>query len=214
VVRSFDSLDNAIEPFSVIEIAQGHRPQPAGTRMWQKLNIYAVCSASLPLENVEKLSIRGEGQFRAGWSRDAMKLFEVLSPTLGEIETFGNHLSSGVVEALTAPPTWNARSLGSSPARSQLPNLGCLRLVGVDLEGHMEDAGVPFHRLLRYCMESRRDAVPRFGIRRLKKLEISSRESYGSDDKSLVMVDLYAVRELVNELCLEDSAACYFGADL
>ncbi|KAF9651665.1 hypothetical protein BDM02DRAFT_679645 [Thelephora ganbajun] len=88
VVRSFNSLDNATEPFSVIEIVQGRSPQPPGTRLWQKLNIYAVCSAALPLESVEKLSVRGEGQYKAGWSRNVIKLFEVLSPTLREIEAF------------------------------------------------------------------------------------------------------------------------------
>jgi len=46
VVRSFNTLDSAAEPFSVIEIAQGRHTQPAGTRLWQKLNIHAVCSAA------------------------------------------------------------------------------------------------------------------------------------------------------------------------
>ena len=174
VVRSFSSLDNTTKPFSVIEIVQGHRPQPAGTRIWQKLNIYAVCSATLPLKSVEKLSIQGEGQFKAGWSRDAIKLFEALSPTLGEIEVFGKHASCGIVEALTVLPTWDTRGPGFSSVRSQLPNLKYLRLVGVDLEGYMEDTVVPFHRFLKHCMENRRDAGLRFGVRRLKRLEISN----------------------------------------
>lgn len=182
VVRGFNSLDNTAEPFSVIEIVQGHRPQPAGTRLWQKLNIYAVCGAAFPLESVEKLSIRGEGQFRPGWPQDAIKLFEVLSPTLGEVEAFGRHISIGVVEALTAPPTRGAHGSWFSPARSQLPNLKYLRLVGVDLEDQMEDALIPFHRLLKHCIESRRDAKTRFGVRRLKRLEIDNRESYDLND--------------------------------
>ena len=101
VVRSFNSLNSAAEPFSVIETVQGRHPQPAGTRPWQKLNICAACSAALPPESVEKFSIRGEGQSKTGWSWDAMRLFKALSPTLREVEAFGDHLSIGVVEALT-----------------------------------------------------------------------------------------------------------------
>jgi hypothetical protein len=183
VVRSFSSLGSAAEPFSTIEIVQGHRPQPPGTSLWQKLNIYAVCSSALPLESVEKLTIRGEGRFKAGWSRDAIRLFEVLSPTLGELEAFGVHASSGIVEALTVHSAWDTPSSGFAPARSQLPNLRYLKLVGVDLEGYMEGATVPFHRLLKHCMENRRDMDPRLGVRRLKRLEIYNCKSYDSNDR-------------------------------
>ena len=154
IVRSFNSLDSAAEPFSVIDTVQGRRPQPAGTRLWEKLNIYAVCSAALPLESVEKLSIRGEGQFKIGWSWNAVRLFAALSPTLGEVEAFGDHLSIGIVEALVVLLTFDAPSSGFSLTRPQLPNLKHLRLVGVDLEGHTEGAPVPLHSLLRHCMEN------------------------------------------------------------
>lgn len=33
VIRSFNSLDNATEPFSIIETVQGRRPQPGGRGM-------------------------------------------------------------------------------------------------------------------------------------------------------------------------------------
>ena len=183
VVRSFNSLDGAAEPFSVIEIVQGLGPRPAGARLWGKLNIYAVCSAALPLESVEKLSIRGEGQFKAGWSWDAVRLFAAVSPTLGEVEAFGNYLSIGIVEALTVLPTLDTRNSGFSLAKPQLPNLKHLRLVRVDLEGHAEDAPVPLHSLLRHCLEKLRDAGPRFGVRRLKRLEISDCKSYNSNNR-------------------------------
>lgn len=187
IVRSFNSLDDTIEPFSVIEIIQGHQPQHAGTILWQKLNIHAVCSAALPLETVEKLSIRGGGRFKPGWSWDAVRLFEVLSPTLGEIEALGDHVSSGVVEALALLPTWDAHSSGFSLAMPQLPNLKYLRLVGVDLEGRTEDAAVPFHRLLKHCIENRRDAGLTFGVGRLKRLEISSCKSCDWDKCKFIM---------------------------
>lgn len=183
VVSSYVSLDNVIEPFSVIEIIQGRHPLPAGTKLWQKLNVHAVCSAALPLESVEKLSIRGEGQYKSGWTRDLIELFEVLFPTLTEIEAFGNRISSGIVEALTIIPTPATRSSGFNLPRSQLPNLRYLRLVDVDLEGHMEDAPVPFHRLLKHCVEIRRDAGPRPGAGRLNKLEIYNCESFDLDDE-------------------------------
>jgi len=34
VLRSFNSLGSTADSFSVVEIVQGHRPQPAGTRLW------------------------------------------------------------------------------------------------------------------------------------------------------------------------------------
>ena len=181
VVKSFTSLDNTTEPFSVIEIIQGHRSQPAGTKLWQKLNIHAVCSAALPLESIDKLSIRGEGQYKPGWSQDLIALFDVLSSTLREIEAFGNRISSGIVEALALLPSSATRNSGFNFQRSQLPNLRCLRLVNVDLEGHMEDGPVPLHHLLKHCIENRRDAGPRPGIKRLNKLEIYNRKSYDLD---------------------------------
>lgn len=179
VVRGFTSLDNTTEPFSNIEIFQGHHSQQvAGVMLWQKLNVHAVCSAALPLESVEKLSIRGKGQYKPGWSGDLIKLFEVLSHTLGEIEVFGDRISSGIMEALTLLPTSATRGSGANLPRSQLPNLRCLRLVDVDLEGYMEDAPVPLHRLLKHCVENRRDGGPRPGVGKLNKLEIYNRRSY------------------------------------
>ena len=182
VIRSFTSTDKIAEPFSIIEIVQGYHVQPAGTKLWQKLNIHAVCSATLPLESVEKLSIRGEGQYKPGWSQDVTKLFEVLSPTLGEIEVSGNYISSGILEALMTLPTPRTGRYGPSRARSQLPNLKYLRLVGVDLEGHMEDAPVPFHRLLKHCIEKRRDEKPGLGVRRLKRVEVHDSRSHDLGD--------------------------------
>ena len=64
-----------------------------------------------------------------------MKLFEDHSPTMGEVEGFSDHIPSGIVEALTVFPTWDTRSSGFNPARSQLPNLKHLGLVGASLEG-------------------------------------------------------------------------------
>jgi hypothetical protein len=184
VVRSYSSIDNTTEPFSIIEINQGHRSIPTGTKLWNKLNIHAVCSAALPLESVEKLSIRGEGEYRPGWPRDLVSLFDVLSPTLGEIEAVGNRISSGIMEALTMLPPSATRSSGFNLPRSQLPNLRFLRLVDVDLEGYVEDAPVPFHRFLKHCIENRRDAGPRTGVGRLNKLEIHHCKSGDLDDGS------------------------------
>ena len=183
VIRSSTSLDNAAEPFSVIEIIQGYRSLTAKMKLWQKLNIHAVCNAALPLESVEKLSIHGEGQYKPGWPRDLIKLFEVLSPTLGEIVGFGNHISSGIVEALTILPPSGTYSFGFNLPRSHLPNLKHLRLINVDLKGHIEDAPVPLHRLLKHWIEDRQDAGARSGIGRLKTLEIYGYKSDGWDDE-------------------------------
>ena len=183
VVRSFTSLDNTAEPFSVIKIIQGHLLQPPEKGLWQKLNIHAVCSTALPLESVEKLSIHGGGQYKSGWSQDLIKLFELLSPTLREVEAFGNRISSGILEALTILPTSATRSYGFSLSKSQLPDLRCLILVNVDLEGYMEDAPVPLHRLLRHCVENRLNAGPRPGVGRLNKLEVYNRKSYHLHDQ-------------------------------
>jgi len=59
------------------------------------------------LENIEKLSVRGEGRFKTGWSRDAMKLFKVLS--------LHWERSSGIVEAFMALPTCTLAVLGLVP---------------------------------------------------------------------------------------------------
>jgi hypothetical protein len=88
---------------------------------------------------------------------------------LGKIEAFEKHISDGTVETFTILPTLGARSAGFSPAGSQLLNLEYLRLVDVDIEGHMEDAPIPFPYLLRHWTENRRDAGSRFGARRLEE---------------------------------------------
>ena len=111
-----------------------------------------------------------------------MKLFEDHSPTMGEVEGFGDHIPSGIVEALTVFPTWDTRSSGFNPARPQLPNLKHLGLVGASLEGHMEGAAVPLHHL--HFIENYRDAGPRSGVRRLaKRLEIYSCKLDDLDNK-------------------------------
>ena len=42
-------------------------------------------------------------------------------------------------------------------------------LIAVGLEEHMEDAPVPFHRLLRHYIENRSETRPRFGVGKLKR---------------------------------------------
>jgi len=110
------------------------------------------------------------------------------------------------VEALMLFPTRDTRDYGFSSSKSQLLNLNYLRLVGVDLEGpSIEEAPVPFHRLLGYWIHNCRNTVPGLGVGRLK-LEIHNSGSYDTDDGSPVMADLQAIRELVDELYVGDSA--------
>jgi len=65
---------------------------------------------------------------------------------------------------------------------------------------------VPFHRLLKHCIEKRRGAEPGLGARRLKKVEIHDSRSHDLGDDSRAVADLQTIRELVDELYVGDSA--------